>query len=43
MKGSTGQVIALSDCTVLCQSKLKTETSLLAMWYEIMALAHCCK
>ena len=44
VKSQTGYVINVADCLVLWQSKLQTETALLTMEAEIVAMAHCaCK
>ena len=43
MKSRTGFVITVSDCPVLWQSKLQTETALSTMEAEIVALAHSCR
>ena len=43
VKSHTGFVITVSDCPVLWQSKLQTETALSTMEAEIVALAHSCR
>ena len=43
MKISNGYVINFSDCPVLWKSQLQTETSLLDIQAEIIALDHCCR
>ena len=43
VKSQTGFVIAVASCPVLWQSKLQTETALLMMEAEIVALAHSCR
>ena len=43
VKSRTGFVITVSDCPVLWQSKLQSETALSTMEAEIVALAHSCR
>jgi hypothetical protein len=43
VKSRTGFVITVTNCPVLWQSKLQTETALSAMEAEIIAPAHCCQ
>ncbi len=42
-RSRTGFIINVSDCPVLWQSKLQTETALSTMEAEIVALASCCR
>ncbi len=43
VKSRTAFVITVTNCPVLSQSKLQTETALSTMEAEIIALAHCCR
>jgi hypothetical protein len=43
VKSRTGYVINVANCPVLWQSKLQTETALLTMEAEIVAMAHCAR
>ena len=39
----TAFIITISDCTVLWNSKFKTETNLSTMESETIAISHCCR
>ncbi len=43
MKSCTGYVINVANCPVLWQSKLQTESALLTMEVEVVAMAHCAR
>ena len=42
-KSRTGFLVSLSDCLVLCITKLQRETALSTIETEINSLAHCCR